>query len=529
MQSPWFLPVATAATTCCIAVVAALYVNERNKVAKIQRFLYTCWERYIGALAESLPGLRSFRAALARVHSDPAAKELTAICEKLYATVREEIIGIEAQLDALSKTPDDQWHTMPIHWRAAMDLHQDVSRLIQLVQTGIPREQLAELQIEWTQECQLKYDEESNGFRRTIADLEREVEELKRRMLELEALLEKLKAEAEKEPEVKEDSPAPAPVAEVDEEEIAARFLATLGDNLPEDKVEVECAKTDGEIFYCNNQLLEDQEPARRASLESHLAWMEQVRRWWRSQRMIRKHARLLDELTGKMESDGDDEEVVRDFQEAEAQTAEMRQRVRSLTTANRNLAKQLEGMDLEKSTVEQLKFTLNQMEISRKNTMREMQNLEAMMERQDKEITRLRAQGKKIGKLEKDLDKAQYDLRDKGRLVDELQDDLTKLASEADKEVAKLKAELEDMKQMMAAGQVAGMVPEAEVLELQTQYDELHVQMQQAKSSKVQAERSTLKAEEELAKLKHSNQDLTQKYRDLRDELTALKMEKGL
>ena len=218
MQSPLVLPVAAIAITLCVAGLASLYFAERTKVAKIQRFLYSCWESYIGALAESLPTLRSFRAALARVHPDPAAKDLTAVCERLYATVREEIIGIEAQLDALSKTPDDQWHTMPIHWRSAMDLYQDISRLIHLVQSGIPREQLAELQIEWTQEWEAKHADETNGLRRTIAALEREVGTLKVRLLELETLLEKLKAEAQKTPESEEEAAVRADSSEkVDE------------------------------------------------------------------------------------------------------------------------------------------------------------------------------------------------------------------------------------------------------------------------------------------------------------------------
>ncbi len=539
----WLTTALSAIVLLLVGYLATRLQLAHNRTRVYESGLYNCWSNYLECLSKALERLRNLRAILAQVRPGPDKPDFNDICDDLYNIVGEEIGLIESQLEAMTETEDRAWYELEIAWRPLLDINNHIAAMAELLLEAITEEELEERKKRWLEKWETEKEAELKKYKRQIADLKARIREYELQLEELEALrgeVNRLKAlahenEANDAEEIqrlrdelerlkKKDS------SELDEE-IAARMMAELSEVGSLEQAEAELAKTQGEMHFCRNQLQEikdDAEEARR--LQAKADWMAQKNRWWTLVRKNRKQTLLLDEYnTEKMDASPEDEErmaAIRDFQEMEAKNAEMRGRISELTTNNRKLTAQLEQFNAQAASAEELRHTLHQVEIARKNTQRELNSLEQMVSQMESDLLKATTENRKLAKSEQKL----------GEFIQEnrvLQEDLRKSESKHLEKIAayeieldKLQAALKNAEEKLNSQDIDGMVPEEEVMSLQNAYDQLNNQVIQVKGARVQAERGEKKAKEELDKMQKEFKALQTKYRELLNAFKQMNQE---
>ena len=514
-----------------VAVVARI-LSLRQRVHAMRRVIVGCWQNYLEALSLSIERLKSVRAYLAQVRPTPHDADLKPLCDNLYQQIRDEIQAMETQLTHMAQAPDDEWYRMSIEWRPALAMRDTIARLIDIIGSRVSPDELDALKAQWRDAVAAEYREGIAQLEQEIRDLKTELEEALARAQEADELRKQLRALQNRQRQDEEEAARERESSHRDndetDEEIAARMLAELGDDQDLEQAAAKIAAADGEVNYLEQQAIatDDAEEARR--LRGRAAWAHQSRRWWNLLHMLRRKTMQLDEMSGKAMTDsaGDEDNrllAIQEFQEMEARNAEMKKQIGGLSASNRRLTVELEQFDSAKATVDQLRETLERVEVARKSTQRELNNVETMLEQMETDMARMAKENQRLKRMEDKVDKATTEVIEYKTTISHLESALAATKKAHTEEVAQLEQLIEQMQeeereeQETAREQAATTVPEEEMLKLQAAYDKLNSEMMRANADRVRAEKGEAKVREALAKLSHDHNQLLDRYRELR------------
>jgi chromosome segregation ATPase len=510
--------------------------SAQERVRKREDSLYRCWESYLDSLSVSLERLRALRAIVSQVRAGGEKSPLEESATALYQSVRAEIVVIEQQLETMTRVSDKAWHEMEIAWRPALALNDHIARLYEILAAAVGPDQLERIKAEWRRQWELEVQKRNLKYERDISDLRTRIRELETGLEEIEFLRAEVRRLKAREGAVAADSEEierlrrKAAGVEI-EEAVAARWMGGLEENKTLEQLDAEIAKADGEIHFCQNQIREAAGDAEKiARLEARADWMAQTNRWWKLLRRYRKHAVLMDEINvERMEPtsrEGEDLETVRDFQAAEAKNADMRRRIGELSASNRQLTLQLEKFNAEAATADELRQTLAQVEMARRSAQRELDNLEKMVARMEDDLLKQGAENRKLAKLEPKIAELVQENKALKEEADRVRAHGRDSAAALEVEIESLRRRAAELQKRIDSKEVEGMVPEEEMLGLQSAYDQLNAQIVQMRGARVQAERNEKAAREELLKSHKSLGDLQKKYHELLDQFRQLNLD---
>jgi chromosome segregation ATPase len=504
-----------------VVFLATRLASAQERVRKREDSLYRCWESYLDSLSVSLERLRALRAIVSQVRAGGEKSPLEESATALYQSVRAEIVVIEQQLETMTRVSDKAWHEMEIAWRPALALNDHIARLYEILAAAVGPDQLERIKAEWRRQWELEVQKRNLKYERDISDLRTRIRELETGLEEIEFLRAEVRRLKAREGAVAADSEEierlrrKAAGVEI-EEAVAARWMGGLEENKTLEQLDAEIAKADGEIHFCQNQIREAAGDAEKiARLEA---------------RRYRKHAVLMDEINvERMEPtsrEGEDLETVRDFQAAEAKNADMRRRIGELSASNLQLTLQLEKFNAEAATADELRQTLAQVEMARRSAQRELDNLEKMVARMEDDLLKQGAENRKLAKLEPKIAELVQENKALKEEADRVRAHGRDSAAALEVEIESLRRRAAELQKRIDSKEVEGMVPEEEMLGLQSAYDQLNAQIVQMRGARVQAERNEKAAREELLKSHKSLGDLQKKYHELLDQFRQLNLD---
>ncbi len=504
--SVWIWPLVAGLSFLSLVVVAYRYIIQRVRINRFQAVMKYNWTGYIEALSDTFRRLKSLRAVLAEVRPRAEEQDLAELNKLLFDKIRDEIRILDEKLKKMSVASDRQWQTMRVEWIPMVELHGEISRFISLARKGIPPETLEKLKAQWEQEA-------ANRNQEKIKKLERDNNLLKDKVEGLEKTTAGHKS-------VKRGV--------LEDEEAAARLMGKLADNLTMNDVEAKLAAAKGEINFIEKQFVEGVKQDERAALSAKLKWAKQSRRWWNMQRKLRKQTLLLDEATGRAtEMSGDQnagrEEGIKEFQQIEAKNAELNKKISELSAINLRLTRQLDQINSESTSTQDLKEQMARAEQGRKTAEREMTNLEKMLQDMERSLKKANAENQSNRDLADKLKEKEELLAKQNKRVSELESESLKMVMSLKKqeeghktEVKKLDSQLIKFLEDIKEGNVEGMVPEDEMMELQTEYDKLNAEIMHFKGAVKHAEQNEAKALEEKGKLEREQREILAKYKEL-------------
>lgn len=527
LDTPWADVTGYGFALALILYLAFRLIGQEKSSHQYKSRLRHGWHTYLDALSEQLARLRGIRTLLMELRLNPKKEpELACILDRLYRKINPEIKRIENQLRTLTSTTDQQWINLRIEYAPAPAFRQDFADLIQETLNRYSRKQLETLRVQWTRKMELRYQRRISGLKGEIEELRLALEQAKKKAGKMQDTL------AEREGAGDVSGVETTAMPEADEQEIAARFMSTLGGDLDLEAINTEIAKVDGELHYCRNQLSnEEMEPERQKELKSRQLWMEQVLRWWKVQRKIRQQRMLLDGQTTDAMAGDEMADDLMEFQDMEARNREMRNKLSDVNSENRKLLKQMELLDMEQADAEKLRATLGQLETAYRQTQREMNSLEQMVENLESEAELLRLRARKVEKMEEKLLDAENQRDRMKQELAETRSEMEKMAMEQDMAQTDSMKELKELKAALEKGEVEGMVPEQEVVELQMAYDDLNSQLLQAKSSVKQLEEDKVRLKERIEQMEIEKKQMMKQLEIIPDdseEVAGLKAEKA-
>ncbi len=528
----WIAPI-IALLSIAAAVWALLRLVAALKTASEQRkAIEITWQSYLENLSDRLKALRSLRAVLAQIHPSPDEAELLNLIDQLYKSVHDEIESVEATLDKMARADDQQWYREKADWSGGTDFHSEIQNLLILSRKHFESIDIDAIKDETRREVEAAFEAQAQ-------ELEVELKALQEQLEAVEALKAEETEPEEVEPEVVEVE-VPSDAAEL-EQAIAARLMGELTDNDTLEDADAKISVAKGRINHAEQQALETDDPDEKEKLLAEAAWEKQCLRWWEHVHTIRRQRKLIDEATGKASEVeqlglGLDVEGAQEFQEMELRAKEMRTRIASLTNENKSLSDQLEKFSAEQASASELRETLARVDMARRNAERELSTVEAMIEQLEDEVAMLRRKLQEARQKEDTSSSLKQELEQVANQAQDLEKENLKLVTEhnkeisalrdevkdAEKEKARLEAELATVKQAMQSGNIEGMVPEQEMMELQQAYDKLNADLLKFKASAKNAENAEKDASEKLKKALHERDEILNKYKRLRDETSS-------
>ncbi len=484
-----------------------LYINTKNE--RFKNLLFNCWESYLDSLSMSLTRLKALRAVLSQTRNISGKEAICKASDAIYQNIHQEIAACDLQLETMSKAQDDEWYATAIVWRPVPDLKDEIAHLLEIAKTGISDEELEKYKIEWEKQFAQKSAAE-------FKKLEEEIRRLNVRIEELEAELENAQTANAR--------------SSTNPEALAAELMQGLEDNLDLTRIEGKLATAKGEVVTLENKISESNDDSDIEKMQGQIAWLIQVQRWWTTQKMYRQKATLLDQATlkGFNSTDEDDSqeamERMQEFQDVEARNAEMRKNLKEMTAFNKKLNDQLDTFESDKANAEELRLQLAKIDQARRSAEREMKNIEPMMAESEKEISELRIRNSNLSNKSREqtekTSELQNELADIKKKTDEKQDELTM-------KLIDTSLALEKLKESFSKGNIEGMVPEEEVMSLQTSYDQLNSEMMQARAAIQQAERQSMESKTALDQVETDHEVLLQNYLNIKKELKDTSKEK--
>ncbi|MFW6286796.1 MAG: hypothetical protein ACOC29_02535, partial [Candidatus Sumerlaeota bacterium] len=363
--------------------------SEQATCRRQRQAIELSWQGYLESLSHRMRALRSLRAVLAQIRPYPEENELKALVQKLYDDVRDEIERVDNELERMANADDGQWYTERAEWDGGTDFHTQIQNLLVLARKHYESQDLEAVKDGVRSRVAADYDSRS-------AELEAKLQALQSELDEARA---KLQAAEKAEPEgVEKEVRVDGEISGEEEMAIAARYMGGLTDNEGLEEADAKVSAAKGRLAHAEKQATETEDPTEKEKYRAEAAWEKQCLRWWEMIHTVRRQRRLLDEATGKASELSElgldlDFEGAQEFQEMEARTKEMRNRIANLTNENKNLSEQLERFSLEQATAGELRDTLNRVDQARRNAERELSSVEAMIEQMEDEIGVLRRQ----------------------------------------------------------------------------------------------------------------------------------------